>query len=171
MDITCPQCNAPNRSTAQFCDQCGKPLQPKKSESPAGNAFDDASGWKPPFPSSDGSSSTEGERRSERPSTLPEQGAPQQQPHHNPRKHHNHHQLSQGESPLKRLEAGSGMAGRFRCRSSKGKLYQKHVRQNTVPEGIVSSARSGTSGKDVKQKGSITGSSGISSGPKSLRCT
>ena len=86
MDITCPQCNAPTRSTAQFCDQCGKPLQPKKSESPAGNAFDDASGWQPPFPSSDGPSSTEGERRSERPSTLPEQGAPQQQPPPQPQK-------------------------------------------------------------------------------------
>jgi len=92
MDITCPHCNAPNRSTAQFCDQCGKPLhqskaaRPESPESPAGNAFDDSSGWKTSFAPSDEPSTSESEERRERPSTLPEQQSPRQQPPPQPTK-------------------------------------------------------------------------------------
>jgi len=78
MEVFCPHCKAPNRSTAQFCDQCGKPLhpqeagQPQPSESPVGNAFE-SSDWKTPFVSSEAPSSADNDKKNSRPSTLPEQ--------------------------------------------------------------------------------------------------
>ncbi len=92
MDITCPHCNAPNRTTAQFCDQCGKPLQiekteqPKPPESPAGNAFDASSGWQTPSGSSDESAAVDSDRRKGRPPNLPEQEKVQHQPRPQPPK-------------------------------------------------------------------------------------
>lgn len=92
MDITCPHCNTPNRSTAQFCDQCGKPLhiekkeQPKPSESPAGNAFNGSSGWETPSSSSDESSAVDNDRRKGRPPNLPEHEKIQHHPRPQPPK-------------------------------------------------------------------------------------
>lgn len=91
MENTCPQCKAPNRSTAQFCDQCGCPLSrsepesPKPPESPVGSAFE-SSGWKPPDVSSEEPSDVDSDKKRGRPSTLPEQPEIRHQPKPQPPK-------------------------------------------------------------------------------------
>jgi predicted amidophosphoribosyltransferase len=49
MEVECQRCKASNRSTAQFCDQCGFPLHPEVApelqppENPVGKTFESAS--------------------------------------------------------------------------------------------------------------------------------
>ena len=111
MEVICPQCKAINRSTAQFCDQCGSPLghqksaQPQQPESPVGNAFE-SSGWQTPSVTPEAPSDPSSDINPRRPSTLPEQQhvQPKQQP-----QQHEEPQLTPVKPSGVAFESGGGL--------------------------------------------------------------